>query len=141
MAQNYDLSRFQAAQRTDYQTALAEIKKGRKTSHWMWYIFPQLKGLGRSQTSEYYGINNLDEAAAFLCDPCLGHNLREISAALLELNTNNPREIFGTTDELKLRSSMTLFSYACTDNAVFLSVLKKYYDGRKDVCTMNLLGL
>jgi len=139
--QEYDLSRFITAHQRDYKTALSEIRNGHKTSHWMWYIFPQLKGLGRSSTSEYYGIQNLEEASAFLNDPYLGQNLIEISAELLELDTNNATAIFGKPDDMKLQSSMTLFNYASTDNAVFLSVLEKYYDGREDYLTLRRLGL
>ena len=105
-----NLKRFTEAQYRDYEQALKEIKNGRKESHWMWYIFPQLKGLGRSYTSDFYGIENLDEAKAFLQDPYLGKNLQEIAAALLELDNDNATQIMGRPDDMKLKSSMTLFA-------------------------------
>ena len=136
MEASFDLSRFTDAQRRSYPTALREIRSGRKRTHWMWYIFPQLRGLGRSSTAEYYGIQSLDEAAAFLAHPVLGANLREISGALLALEGDNPTEIFGWPDDLKLRSSMTLFAAVSPENSVFHRVLDKYYGGRPDELTM-----
>ncbi|MCI8689961.1 MAG: DUF1810 domain-containing protein [Oscillibacter sp.] len=141
MKTQYNLDRFVKAQRVDYQTALSEIKKGRKRSHWMWYIFPQLKGLGRSPTSEFYGIASLEEAAAFLEDPYLGGNLREICSALTVLTTSNAREVFGVPDDMKLKSSMTLFAHACSSNQIFLDVLEKYFQGQQDTQTLKLLNL
>ena len=141
MKTQYNLDRFVKAQRVDYQTALSEIKKGRKRSHWMWYIFPQLKGLGRSPTSEFYGIASLEEAAAFLEDPYLGGNLREICSALTVLATSNAREVFGVPDDMKLKSSMTLFAHACSSNQIFLDVLEKYSQGQQDTQTLKLLNL
>lgn len=141
MEKNYDLSRFISAQQRDYTTALWEIQGGRKRSHWMWYIFPQLKGLGMSYTAQLYGIDGLDEARAFLADPYLGGNLREICGALLVLDTNDASYVFGYPDDLKLRSSMTLFKLAADDGTVFDSVLKKFYGGREDQCTREMLGL
>ncbi len=138
---DYDLSRFTQAQRNYYETALHEIQNGRKQSHWMWFIFPQLKGLGQSSTSEYYGIKDLEEAKAYLRDPYLGKNLREISAALLTLPTQDAQKVMGWPDCLKLKSSMTLFALACEDNTVFLDVLFQYYHGEKDPKTLKLLGL
>ena len=137
----YDLERFVSAQKRDYLTALGEIRQGRKRSHWMWYIFPQLKGLGMSSTSYFYGIENLDEAKAFLNDPYLGKNLMEISEALLSLNTGDARSVMGSPDDLKLRSSMTLFSLAAPENPVFKKVLEKYYHGIQDPATLRILGL
>ncbi len=139
MKSQYHLDRFIKAQREDYQTALSEIKRGRKTSHWMWYIFPQLKGLGRSSTSEYFGIANREEAAAFWDDPYLGGNLREICAALMELAGSDARAVFGVPDYMKLKSSMTLFANACSDNQIFLDVLEKYFHGQQDIQTLKLL--
>ena len=127
---NYDLKRFILAQERDYEVALAEIKNGRKRSHWMWYIFPQIKGLGRSSTSEFYGIANLDEATAYLSDSLLSDRLVEISSALLGLETDNALEIFGNPDYLKLKSSMTLFSCVEQSNPLFLAVLEKYFKGK-----------
>ena len=136
-----DLSRFVNAHKQLYQTALEEIKNGYKYSHWMWYIFPQIHGLGRSSTSQYYAIQSLDEARAFLEDPYLGKNLLEISQALLNLDTNNATEVFGRPDDMKLRSSMTLFSLVADADPVFQKVLDKYFDGRKDGRTLRVLGL
>lgn len=141
MEKRYDLSRFITAQQRDYSTALREIQGGRKRSHWMWYIFPQLKGLGMSYTAQLYGIEGLGEARAFLADPYLGANLREICAALLALDTNDATYVFGYPDDLKLRSSMTLFKLASDDDTVFGAVLEKFYSGREDSRTRELLGL
>lgn len=124
-----------------YQTALKEIQSGHKYSHWMWYIFPQIHGLGRSSTSQYYAIQSLDEARAFLEDPYLGKNLLEISQALLNLDTNNATEVFGRPDDMKIRSSMTLFSLVADADPVFQKVLDKYFGGRKDGRTLRILGL
>lgn len=138
---NNDLSRFVQAQQHSYACALAEIRRGRKTSHWIWYIFPQLKGLGRSSTSEFYGIRDLEEARAYLADPVLGPRLIEISEALLALDTDNPMAVMGQPDDLKLRSSMTLFAAAAPSCDVFERVLDKYFHGRKDGLTLRKLGL
>ena len=135
-----NLKRFTEAQYRDYEQALKEIKIGRKESHWMWYIFPQLKGLGRSYTSDFYGIENLDEAKAFLQDPYLGKNLQEIAAALLELDNDNATQIMGRPDDMKLKSSMTLFACADPENAVFEKVLEKFYNGHKDRRTLKMLS-
>ena len=137
----YDLSRFIEAQQRDYAIALAEIRAGRKQSHWMWYIFPQLKGLGRSLTSEYYGIDGLGEATAFLKDAYLGHNLREISSELLGISDKDARQVFGSPDDLKLRSSMTLFAHAGQEDTIFRDVIEAYFDGREDQRTLRLLDL
>ena len=107
-----DLSRFLKAQEYDYDQALREIRAGRKRSHWMWYIFPQIQGLGFTRTSEFYAIRDLDEAKAYLADPVLGARLKEISSALLDLDGLSASEIFGYPDDLKLRSCMTLFCLA-----------------------------
>lgn len=143
---NYDLERFVAKHEIYYETALREIKSGRKQSHWMWYIFPQLRGLGRSQTSYDYGIESLDEAVAFLQHPYLGANLREITEELLKLETDNVYDVFDKrifrADVPKLRSCMTLFSYASADNAVFLAVIDKFFEGRQDRRhTCKMLGV
>ena len=129
------------AHQTDYQRALTEIKNGKKVSHWMWYIFPQLKGLGRSFTSEYYGIQDLDEAKAYLADPILGRHLFEICNALLSLDTNDATEVMGRPDDRKLKSSMTLFDAATESSDVFRLVLEKYYNGKKDYRTLEMLGI
>ena len=137
----YDLRRFISSQKQDYLTALEEIRRGRKRSHWMWYIFPQLRGLGMSSTSYFYGIESLEEARAFLDDPYLGGNLREISQALLSLDTGDARSVMGSPDDLKLRSSMTLFSLAAPEEPVFKKVLEKFYRGVQDPATLRILGL
>ena len=113
-------SRFTDAHRSSYQTSLSEIRSGRKKTHWMWYIFPQIQGLGYSASTQYYAIKNADEARAFLNDSYLGGNLIEISNELLKLQTNDPSSVFYTPDDLKLRSSMTLFAYV-EMNSLFLT--------------------
>ena len=135
----YDLSRFAEAQRRDYATALGEIRRGRKESHWMWYIFPQIRGLGFSSTSYFYGVEDEAEAKAFLADPYLGGNLTEISKALLELPTRRARDVFPAPDDKKLRSSMTLFACAAGSDSVFEQVLDRYFDGEKDPKTLEIL--
>lgn len=134
----YDLSRFLKAQERDYDTALAEIRAGRKTSHWIWYIFPQLGELGRSPTAKYYGIVDLDEARAYLADNLLRTHLLEISQALLDLPSRDIEDIMGYPDNLKLCSSMTLFHLAEPTCDVFQKVLDKYFDGKPDEKTIAL---
>ena len=134
-----DLQRFKEAQKRDFDTALSEIRRGRKRSHWMWYIFPQIQGLGFSSTSAYYAIQNMAEAEDFLNDPYLGANLRTISEALLELDTDDPYQIFGSPDHLKLLSCMTLFEAAEGEGGVFTQVIEKYYDGTRDDKTLYIL--
>ena len=134
-----DLQRFKEAQKRDFDTALSEIQRGRKRSHWMWYIFPQIQGLGFSSTSAYYAIQNMAEAEDFLNDPYLGANLRTISEALLELDTDDPYQIFGSPDHLKLLSCMTLFEAAEGEGGVFTQVIEKYYRGRRDDKTLKIL--
>ena len=135
----YNLTRFYKAQEMDYETALSEIKSGRKRSHWMWYIFPQLKGLGMSGMADYYGIDGLEEAKAYLNDEILRARLIEISSALLTLDTSDARAVMGSPDHLKLRSSMTLFSLADPDEEVFKKVLDKYYGGKPDPKTEQMI--
>ncbi len=131
------LDRFIKAQENTYLVALNEIKNGRKQSHWMWYIFPQIKGLGMSETSRYYGIDGEEEAKAYLDNEILGSRLREITSELLKLNIDNPVDIFGTIDTMKLKSSMTLFDYV-SDDKIFSQVLNKYYNGEIDEKTILL---
>ena len=137
----YDVSRFTDAQKHSYSTALAEIKRGRKTSHWMWYIFPQVSGLGFSSTAQYYSISGLEEAREYLTDDYLRNNLLEISYALLKLPGNDAEAVLGWPDCLKLRSCMTLFKYADPDEPIFQQVLDKYYGGRDDSKTVDILGI
>lgn len=139
MENTYPLNRFVEAHRQDYARALGEIRNGKKCSHWMWYIFPQLRSLGKSPTAEYYGISGAEEAAAFLAHPYLGANLIEISQVLLQLPGNDPVRVFGQTDARKLRSSMTLFRYVSREETVFADVLEKYFDGKADHRTINIL--
>jgi uncharacterized protein (DUF1810 family) len=134
-----DLTRFLTAQERDYATALQEIKGGRKRSHWMWYIFPQIAGLGFSETSKFYSLKDQQEAQAYLTHPVLGERLIEISTALLELEDDHATRIFGSPDDLKLKSSMTLFAALPNTNAVFGKVLTKFFNGMADLDTLRLL--
>ncbi len=125
-----------------YGQALAEIRAGCKRSHWIWYVFPQVRGLGLSEMAVSYGIRGLDEARAYLADPVLNARLREISAALLDLPGSDPARVMGSRiDGIKLCSSMTLFARAAEDGRVFREVLDKYFDGREDARTLAILGL
>lgn len=135
------LDRFLDAQRGDYAAALAEVRRGRKTSHWMWYIFPQIAGLGQSSTARYYSIRDLEEAREYYAHPVLGQRLREISGALLDLRGSDPVAVFGGIDSMKLKSSMTLFAVAAPDDPLFQQVLDKYYGGEQDVLTLRILGV
>ena len=135
----YDFERFIKAQKGIYDTALKEIKNGHKETHWIWYIFPQHGALGRSDKSKYYGINSLEEAAAYLAHPVLGPRLKKICEALLLLDTDSPYRVMGGIDAKKLRSSMTLFAEADSYDSVFGKVLDKYYNGKKDDDTVKLL--
>ena len=135
------LDRFLDAQRGDYAAALAEVRRGRKTSHWMWYIFPQIAGLGQSSTARYYSIRDLEEAREYYAHPVLGQRLREISGVLLELRGSDPVAVFGGIDSMKLKSSMTLFAMAAPDDPLFQQVLDKYYGGEQDILTLRILGV
>jgi uncharacterized protein (DUF1810 family) len=135
-----DLGRFVEAQESDYATALSEIKNGRKRSHWMWYIFPQLDGLGASSTARFYAIRDIAEAKAFLAHAVLGHRLIEITQALLAVEGRTAEEIFGYPDVLKLRSCATLFAQVSKPGSVFERVLEKYYGSKPDEATLRLLG-
>ena len=137
-----DLERFRDAHRRDFAQAYAEIQNGYKETHWMWYIFPQIQGLGRSSTAQYYAISDIEEAVEFLSDPYLGDNLRAISKELLSKSTNDAEDIFGYIDAMKLKSSMTLFHVAgemCDENQVFYDVLTKYFNGEFDEKTLELI--
>ncbi|GGF24746.1 DUF1810 domain-containing protein [Hymenobacter cavernae] len=140
MIADTNLNRFLDAQQADYQTALAEIKNGRKRSHWMWYIFPQIQGLGFSETAKYYAIKDDTEAQEYLTHPVLGSRLVEISSELLKLPGNDPYRILGSPDDMKLKSSMTLFAALANTNPVFQQVLDKFYGGAKDSKTLQVLG-
>jgi uncharacterized protein (DUF1810 family) len=135
------LQRFKTAQDRDYDTALAEIKDGRKQGHWMWYIFPQIAGLGMTELSRFYAIKDIKEAGDLLMDPELGLRLTTICKALLELETNDPHAVFGSPDDLKLKSSMTLFDAVPATFPVFSRVLDKFYHGERDERTLEILGI
>ena len=137
----YDLQRFVEAQEASYQQALSEIRMGRKQSHWMWYIFPQVKGLGSSSMAQRYAIREIEEADEYLRHPILGSRLIEISSALLQLQTNDAYQVFGSPDNMKLKSSMTLFASVPTGNDVFKKVLEKFFRGQRDEATLKVLGL
>ena len=135
----YDLERFKRAQTQDYAVALREIRSGRKRSHWMWYIFPQLRGLGHSGMADYYGIDGREEAVAYLADDVLGQRLIESSEALLALEDKDAERVFGFPDVLKLRSCMTLFAAVSEEGSVFQKVLDAYYHGERDELTLARL--
>lgn len=137
--QNYSLERFVNAQQNSYATALEEIINGYKRSHWMWYIFPQLKGLGHSYNAQYYGIKTLDEAKAYIAHPVLGSRLREITEAILLHRGIGAAEILGYTDAMKLKSSMTLFDFVCP-NDIFAEVLQVFYDGNTCKKTLRVVN-
>lgn len=135
-----NLDRFIDAQNRSYPTALREIKNSRKTSHWMWYIFPQLKGLVHSEMAMLYAIEDLNEAQKYYAHPILENRLIEISTAVLETKTENATQLMGSPDDLKLRSSMTLFSELNPTHPVFQQVLDKFFNGEKDPKTLTLLN-
>ncbi|HJR68425.1 MAG TPA: DUF1810 domain-containing protein [Gammaproteobacteria bacterium] len=135
----YDLDRFVVAQRTSYERALGEIKAGRKHSHWMWYVFPQLAGLGFSATSKRYAIKSLDEARAYLAHPILGPRLAQCASAALAVEGRTAWEIFDSPDDVKLRSCATLFAAVAGRDSVFQRLLDKYFDGAPDSETLRLL--
>ena len=137
----FNLARFVDAQADCYEQALAEILKGRKQSHWMWYIFPQLEGLGFSETSQRYSVKSLAEAKAYLAHPLLGPRLLKCADAALRVEGSSAREIFGSPDDMKLRSSATLFALASPEPSVFHQVLDKYFHGERDTRTLRLLGI
>jgi len=137
----HDLERFVQAQTGSYERALAELKCGQKRSHWMWYIFPQLAGLGVSPMSQRYAIQSNEEAKAYLNHPVLGPRLRECAEAILQIESRFAREILGSPDDMKLKSSATLFAQVAQPESVFQQVLEKYYQGQRDQRTLGLLGL
>ncbi|OKS88716.1 DUF1810 domain-containing protein [Mucilaginibacter polytrichastri] len=134
-----NLKLFLDAQQRDYATALSEIKAGRERSHWIWYIFPQIGGLGFSEMSKRYAISDLPGAVAYLEHPVLGKRLKEIAGALLELKSNNANQVMGSPDDLKLRSSMTLFAQVPGSDPVFAAVIGKYFQGETDKATLQQL--
>jgi uncharacterized protein (DUF1810 family) len=136
----FGLERFVDAQQGIYEQALAELRAGRKRSHWMWFVFPQIAGLGRSPTAQRYAISGLDEARAYLAHPLLGPRLRECCRMLLELPDPDAADVLGGIDALKLRSSMTLFARADPGEPLFANVLERWYGGRPDEATERILG-
>ncbi|HEX6976426.1 MAG TPA: DUF1810 domain-containing protein [Vicinamibacterales bacterium] len=139
VADPHDLARFVTAQRGSYEHALTEIQSGRKRSHWMWYVFPQFEGLGFSAMSKQYAIKSLAEAEAYLQHPVLGPRLLEIARTALAVKGRNALEVFGSPDDLKLRSSATLFAAISPAGSVFHQVLDRYFDGEPDERTLALL--
>ena len=139
---NHDLERFLVAQGAAYDGALRELRAGRKTGHWIWFVFPQIAGLGRSEMSQFYAIVSLAEARAYLAHPVLGARLREGAAAILAVEGRTAEAILGVIDAVKLRSSMTLFAHAAErdEDAPFRQVLEDYFDGEQDPATVTLLG-
>jgi uncharacterized protein (DUF1810 family) len=147
LSRTFDLDRFVAAQNGKdrsgcrFDTALAELRGGAKRSHWMWFVFPQLAGLGRSEMARRYAIASLDEACAYLAHPALGPRLEDCTRAVLAIEGRNVHQIFGAPDDLKFHSSMTLFATAAPSNAVFRAALEKYFGGKEDEATMTLLRI
>lgn len=139
MEEEQQLKRFLDAQAYDYPRALAEIRAGRKESHWIWYIFPQLQGLGHSEMCRIYGIHGMEEAKAYLAEPTLRARLLEISQALLELGSSDPVSVMGSIDARKLCSCMTLFDAATDSIGIFRQVLAKFYQGKPDPLTLRML--
>lgn len=139
-ADPHDLHRFVQAQAGVYEQALAEIRRGRKQSHWIWFVFPQYAGLGFSSTSQFYAIKTLAEAAAYLSHPLLGPRLRDCAAVALGVQGRSAHEVFGSPDDMKLRSSATLFAHVSPAGSVFHQLLDKYFQGEPDGATLRLLG-
>jgi uncharacterized protein (DUF1810 family) len=141
MDDSYRLARFVDAQDAVFDTVCAELRAGRKQSHWMWFIFPQLAGLGRSEMARLYALSSLAEAQAYLEHPLLGERLRECSQLALQIENRSAAQIFGYPDDLKFHSSMTLFARAAGEDSVFDACLRKYFGGRPDQATLALLGV
>ncbi|HEX4758048.1 MAG TPA: DUF1810 domain-containing protein [Terracidiphilus sp.] len=140
MEDTFDLARFLSAQAGVYPQVLAELGAGQKRSHWIWFIFPQMKGLGVSSHSQFYGIGSLEEAKAYWHHPVLGPRLEECAILVNQVQKTPIERILGSPDDLKFRSSMTLFSRAARDSAVFTQALDKYFGGKPDLLTLELLG-
>lgn len=137
----HDLNRFVKAQEAVFENALAELGNGQKKSHWMWFIFPQIEGLGYSEISRYYSIKSMEEAGQYLSHPILGPRLLKCAETVLAIEGKTAPEIFGSPDDLKFKSSMTLFACVTDSDPVFAHVLEKYFDGERDKKTEFLLGL
>jgi len=139
-ADPFDLERFVAAQAPVYHRALAELRAGRKASHWMWFVFPQLAGLGHSPTAVYYALSGAEEARAYLAHPVLGQRLRECTEVVLALGTTAAEAVFGGVDALKFRSSLTLFARVSPEGSVYARALTRFFAGQPDAVTLRLLG-
>ena len=137
----YDLHRFVDAQAGVYEAVVDELRDGRKASHWMWFVFPQLRGLGHSPTAQHYGIASLDEARAYLAHPLLGERLRACTRLVLQVEGRSAHAIFGSPDDFKFRSCMTLFCFAAPDEDLFDEALGRYFGGEPDPRTVGLLGI
>jgi uncharacterized protein (DUF1810 family) len=137
----HNLSRFVQAQEEDYQQALSEIKSGKKRTHWMWYIFPQIDGLASSSTSKYFSIKSIEEAKAYLGHAILGPRLLECAEVVTRIDGRSARDVFGSPDDLKLKSSATLFACVSPPGSVFDRLLRKHYHGERDETTLHLLGI
>ena len=135
----YNLKRFVDAQRAEFEQVCAELLAGHKRSHWIWFIFPQMKGLGHSETANYYGIASRQEAEAYLAHPVLGPRLRECTRLVNAIESRPIDQILGYPDDLKFRSSMTLFAFTASDNQIFRDALQKYFAGKPDQRTLDLL--
>jgi uncharacterized protein (DUF1810 family) len=140
MSAAYNLQRFLDSQESVYNTVLAELRAGRKSSHWIWFIFPQITGLGRSSMAQQFAIASLDEAKAYLQHPVLGPRLSQCTQLVLDVDGRSAEEIFPYPDYLKFRSCLTLFMAAATDNALFKDALFKYFDGKPDQMTLDILA-
>ena len=140
ISDKYNLQRFLDAQKDVYDQVIPELRNGRKMSHWMWFIFPQIAGLGFSSNSEFFAISNQDEARKFLGHPILGNRLRECVGLVLQLDGRSAMDIFGAIDAMKLASSMTLFAYLSNTDSIYQQVLDKYFDGHRDDKTLRLLS-
>ena len=139
MSDPYNLQRFVAAQNPVFDRVLAELEAGEKSSHWMWFVFPQIKGLGRSPLANEYAISSREEAVAYLAHPLLGPRLRQCARLVNQVEGRSIHQLFGSPDDMKFRSSMTLFAHATTDNQVFVEALEKYFSGELDPLTMERL--
>lgn len=139
-ADPFDLQRFVDAQDRVYDAVIQELRNGDKRSHWIWFVFPQLRGLGHSPTALRYGISSMEEARAYLTHAVLGPRLRECARVVTQIDGRSASDIFGFPDDLKVRSSMTLFARATADNTDFVAVLEKFYDGIQDPATVERLS-
>jgi len=139
MISDTTLNRFLTAQQNVYLQVLKELRNAKKTTHWMWFIFPQIEGLGHSSTAKYYSIKTIEEAKEYVAHPILGKRLLECSKIILEIENKTADDIFGYPDNAKLKSSMTLFNFVSPEHKEFAEVLKKYFSGKQDEQTLSIL--